>query len=322
MIRTRVAVIGGGIAGFSASYTLLLENEQFIWVNPLVHKECTSLLTEESISWFKRQGLDDILEQAKVQEEKIDLIYYDKENDTIVIKKPKYLANIDKQKLENMLWNMIPTSNIVRDYAVGIFEKNGLIKILLNSGKIIEAQYVIIATGSNPNFIPEDIKEKRFFTIGINEYYKVNRLPKEAIFILDRKNIRQFYVWIVGKGDTLLIGYPYHARNMAYKIAMQVLKKLGYEDIKIEKLIDRRGAPINFPLYSEAVYLGKNNIIYAGESAGLITLTTGKGIPYALYSGELAAKNYYSIEKYKQEMYPIINKIIKKIEEGKKLYEF
>jgi len=155
--------------------------------------------------------------------------------------------------------------------------------------------------------------------ITIQHHYEISgKNIKEVIFILHEK-IKEFYIWVIPKDNNLIIGSLNKYKMLMEPIVEETLKGLGY-DIRLDKIIKKEGYLLALPNQPKDIICSHNNIIFAGESANFVSRKSGKGIYYALISGELAGKYYDSPVLYSNAVKPLMDKLIKKIEEAKSIY--
>ncbi|MEJ2251669.1 MAG: hypothetical protein P8Y97_18680, partial [Candidatus Lokiarchaeota archaeon] len=119
--------------------------------------------------------------------------------------------------------------------------------------------------------------------------------------------------WVVGTG---------HSKNFIKRcdlLLKYVKSKFGLKG----KIIKKEGFASTFQLDKpEHVFLGKDNIIFIGDAAGLVDMYRGLGMDAAALSGRKAAKSFITAQRknksalflYKKSMKNIVNKIDKNVE--------
>ncbi len=309
-----VVVIGGGPAAVSAALELEKKEVDYVMIYPKNSiKVCGGLLTPETIKWLMDRNLEKCINNSLVKPQKTDLFLVDlikKEKNT----RKKYITNIDRQKFDEELLNNIDDDRKIDGFVNKIKEFNGIYRIEYN-GSFIETKHIIYTVG------PRSIFLKKTPRLLIQNYYEINGKNLNNVLFVLHKKINGFYLWIVPKGNYLMVGSLGESRKFFNLIVEETFKFLEYE-IFIKKIIKRESGLMIFPEKNEDILLYNNKILFAGESAGLISRKTGKGIYYALVSGELAGKYYDSAQLYSKAVKPLIEKVNHKISEANQMYYY
>lgn len=110
------------------------------------------------------------------------------------------------------------------------------------------------------------------------------RAPDQALkMVIDFRSANSGYGWLFPKNKTLTVGVGgVHSENPNMRDALMAMLPDGAEAGKI------KGAFLPFGDYRRTP--GKDNIVLAGDAAGLIDPLTGEGIALALESGAIAAE--------------------------------
>lgn len=305
-----VAIVGLGPAGFAAAYELQERNENYIIITDSYRKECTGLFPFRTVDWFKKKGLEDIIEKSLLPPEELDLmIFIRKDNATLEDFRPKFVLNVDRiyphynfnKQLADLLNNKICARvENVRKYG-------NLFEIILDNGKRVFAKNVIWATGYRDNMIKRHAYQLYYENPGI----------KTAYFIIFDK--MDFYIWIVPKGRYLIVGaLENHLDRIleAVKVVEQKEKK------KIHgTYLHKQVSKIFLPTSKHDIMFTKDGMLLVGESAGLVSRNYGEGVYPALVSGELAGKYFNNTSVYIKELEKSVVKfVIERLKKAKKLY--
>lgn len=307
-----VIVVGGGPAAVSAAMELEKKKVDYAIIYPKSFiKVCGGLLTPETISWLEKKGLEDCVKKSLVKPEITDLTLIDLIQKELHVKKD-YITNIDRQKFDEELSNNLKPERKIDGFVNDIEYEDRLYKVKYNDS-IIESKHIIYATGSKSKFLEKTPK------VMLQDYYEVDgKNIDNNLFVLHEK-INGFYLWIIPKGSYLIIGSLAESRAFFEPIMRESFDFLGY-NINIRGMIKREAGLMVFPERNYEYPLYKDGMLFVGESAGLISRKTGKGIYYALLSGELAGKYYDSPKIYAKSVEPLLQKVREKIYEADQIY--
>jgi len=319
-----IAVIGAGPAGcmfserVSKDFNVVLLDK----LNFPREKPCGGMLVEESQEIVKKLNPPDMVFSSP---KFIDVRYMDIDNN-IDIKESRGLWNISRKNFDYWLLEMAkekvtfsPETSLL-----DIKEEADHIKLFLERNgqrSIVKCKYLVCADGAF------SLLRRKLFNIDIKYYTAIQKWIsmetdiEDVCYFMYNNEITDFYSWLLPKKDYILLGTALEPGNIQGK--MEMLEKmvkdtlgLSGNEIRLESTLILR------PSSSNNIFLGKNNIFFIGESAGLISSSTGEGISFALRSGEACAKAfniYYenAIEKYKKLCQPLVEEAIKKIDKGK-----
>lgn len=156
----------------------------------------------------------------------------------------------------------------------------------------VATKYLIGADGANSRVrkIVTTHTPAKYFTL--QEEIKLNGTPNIDGFIgITRKDI-DFYVWVIPKGDRLIIGAGFNSESKGAKEKFEQLAEKAKEDlgVKGEVIGSLKGCHLLNIRSVKDVSSGKGNVFLVGEAAGLVAPTTGEGISYALKSGKYCAQ--------------------------------
>ncbi len=304
-----VAVIGLGPAGFAAAYELQRRKENYVVITDSYEKECTGLLPFRTVDWFKKKGLDDVIEESLLTPEELDLVIFIRKNNKILEDyRPRFVLNVDRihpfYRFNKQLYDLI--QNKVNNKVINIRKDKDSFEIILNNGKKIRAENVIWATGYRNDMIKREAYQ----------FYYENAGIKTAYFII-LENM-DFYIWIVPKGKYLIVGA---LKEHLEKIPTAITMLKERENVILGYPIYKKIGKIFLPRDLKGIKLKHNGMILVGESAGLVSRNYGEGIYPALISGELAGKYFDDIDKYVSEAKKyVVRFIAERFIKAKKLY--
>ena len=305
-------IVGGGPAAVMAALELEKRNIDYVIIYPKNYsKICGGLLTPETVEWLKKRNLSSIIDNSLTTPSHLDLLIVDHIAHKTTRKK-KYIINIDRYKFDEELREKIDNKRKINGAVTNIKNMGGLFNIYYTNS-MIKSKHLIYAIGPNSKFL------NKMPQITIQHHYEISgKNIKEVIFILHEK-IKEFYIWVIPKDNNLIIGSLNKYKMLMEPIVEETLKGLGY-DIRLDKIVKKEGYLLALPNQPKDIICSHNNIIFAGESANFVSRKSGKGIYYALISGELAGKYYDSPVLYSNAVKPLMDKLIKKMEEAKSIY--
>jgi len=314
-----VVIVGAGPAGCTvARYlsdkfnVLLIDRVSFPRDKP-----CGGLLVKESQYFIKQlEPLDFIFSKPKILE--LRLMDWDNDKD---VKVEREYVNIHRDKFDYWLLQMVnekvqvmPESELIEFYE----KRNGINVVINSNGKahIIKTKYLIGADGAASTVRKRITNIRNRTYVAIQETVKAN-INTDSYFIYD-SDITDFYSWVIPKGDSVIVGSALPVDNGSVREKFELLKKKLAKNMGINgKYGERESCLILRPKTIDNICLGKNNVLLVGESAGLISPSTGEGISFALRSGYLCAhainevKNVY--KEYEKLCKPLIDEISDKI---------
>jgi flavin-dependent dehydrogenase len=237
--------------------------------------------------------------------------------------------NISRLEFDNWLLHSLTDTKFyplttLKNYSVNKKE----IEIVIKNGEAnrkIKAKYLIGADGANStvrNILTSESLQPNIRKYTTKQIFVRGELKdwNYTKFIYDNE-ITDFYSWVIPKGRYILLGSALEpdTANEKFKLFLDRLKKkenIGGVTVKKEAAMITR-------ISSEKdIFLGSSRIAMVGESAGLISPSTGEGISFAMRSGYNCAhviNNNFDDgikEKYKKACKPLISEIKGKIQKS------
>ncbi|MEW6328745.1 MAG: geranylgeranyl reductase family protein [Candidatus Micrarchaeota archaeon] len=320
-----VVIVGAGPSGcFTARHlsgeyeVLVLDRAEFPRSKP-----CGGMLVEET-----RRVIEKLEPPAFIftMPRELDLRYVDWDNHDVIETKRKFL-NVSRERFDAWMFDLMRQSSVdfISETRLLDFrkEKEGLeIVVKGDEKKTVKTRFLVGADGPTAF-----VRRKLNPFLGLSQYLaiqeraEVERPDQFASFILDN-SITDFYSWIIPKRSSTIVGSAIEIQNAERKFEM--FKKKVREKTGIETAKGVEASLILRPRHESEILLGREDILLVGESAGLISPSTGEGISFALRSGLNAAavlnesfENPYP--KYCALCKPLIEEIREKLEKSKML---
>ena len=190
-----------------------------------------------------------------------------------------------------------------------------------NKRKIIKSRYIIGADGAF-SAVRRGITKKdltRYLTI---QEWSTEKNGMETFDYILSNDLTDFYSWTIPKGNSLILGSALSLKDNTFEKFELFKKRLKDRCLLKCSAGKRESALISRPKHIDEVILGNENVFLVGESAGLISPSSGDGISFALRSGFSCAqainKDFQSsLENYLEISQPLVNEIAKKLEKSK-----
>lgn len=191
-----------------------------------------------------------------------------------------------------------------REQVVAAHKENGLFHIQ-TSQNAFQARILIAADGVTSTilrcfgwnrFKPEEVAQTVTHEIELGEKTIAQRFGEEHLHLYFGHDISPMgYGWVFPKRDTVSVGLGCrltHTKNLkeSFDNFLRFLKK----QLAGGKVVHRVAHMLPAALRQD---FGKGGLLAVGDAAGLVDPLSGKGIPYAVTSGQLAAETAaYALE--------------------------
>jgi geranylgeranyl diphosphate/geranylgeranyl-bacteriochlorophyllide a reductase len=209
-----------------------------------------------------------------------------------------YVGMVDRERFDEFLRARAAASGAVRQ--VGKFEHierdDGPMRVFYRStdGLVsVRAHYVIGADGALSRVARQEIDPKG--PAYVFAYHEILRAPEpgasaydsaRADVIYDGAISPDFYGWVFPHGHTLSVGSGSAQKGFSLRESVKALRERsalgGLETVRSE------GAPI--PMRPLKRWDNGQDVVLAGDAAGVVAPSSGEGIYYAMVGGQLAAQ--------------------------------
>jgi len=281
----KIAIIGAGPSGVNAAYWASYEGhdvEIFEMKEKLATKPCGEAIFNEGFNYvhFKPNETKSVLSYVENVH-----VYYEDEFLLEANTKPYYGYIVNKSNfLEEILNDTI-------DNGVKFYKKRFVEVIDANKYDLIIDAAGYIAFFARRNGLSYNGYK---LAPAIRGYGISNDIRDDTLYI---SLFKYGYAWI----------FPYGKNKCNVGIGGHVNSKLDLEN-RLQKFLKKFNVKLTskiegaaFPAFGPLKRLRQNNIVVAGDSAGMVMPISGEGIRFALFAGKFAFKNDY--EKIFKERY-------------------
>jgi len=205
------------------------------------------------------------------------------------------LFNGWRDRLDEWLLHLVPDNVEVMAQTtfVGLQQEEETVEVILKrgGGKVqVRADYVVGAEGASLSVrrILEPRLPKRW--VGLQEWIQVDE-PLERVYMAYDMKVTRGFLWAIPKDHFLLIGGLF-APESNPREDFERMKELlqGRLNCQTGAIVKREGGRIIKVERPWDVFLGRGRVLLVGESAGLISGSSGEGLSFALLSGEMCAR--------------------------------
>lgn len=303
-----IVIIGGGLAGLTASNLLAKQNKNVLLIEKKAYpfqRVCGEYISNEVTAFLKRENLypqeidvSDIhtFQLSSVRGRSVSM--------------PLDLGGfgISRFVLDDFLFNKAKSEGaefmLQKQVEDVIFEaKEDLFKITLDDGEVLSAKYVIGAFGKRSKIdksLDRDFIKQRSPYIGVKYHIKTDFDPKTVAL----HNFEGGYCGINkiegGKYNLCYLGSREQLRETGNITEMEqtyLWKNPFLEQIwKESEFLFDKPEVINEVNFSPKKPI-ENHVLMAGDAAGLITPLCGNGMAIAIHSGKLAAESILKFSK-------------------------
>lgn len=159
------------------------------------------------------------------------------------------------------------------------------VKISVNGGEILSAQYLIAADGANSQIrrlaAPQGVFSRGFALEGTVPRSKLSAAPGME---LNFGCLGYGYGWVFPKADHVNVGM--YTRRETVRLSKDMLRDYAQTKLGTGEVEDIAGFPLGFG--GESYRQTEERLLFAGDAAGMVEPLLGEGIYNALRSGELA----------------------------------
>lgn len=287
-----VVIIGAGPAGCSVATHVSQDLKVLMldWSKFPRDKPCGGLLVDES-----QEVLRDIHIPGTVfsYPKSLGLKYVDWENSLEVAEK-RGILNVSRRSFDYWLLELAKKRAEFSSETklLEVEEKRGSPELAIERDgrkKTVKSKYVVDASGAF-SIMGKKIRGRHVRHYTATQYWMESKRDvwSHIHFIYDNE-ITDFYSWVIPKGNHVMVGSAMQGRDITERLSL-FMKKLD-ENMGVRGRVFRKeSAMISRPTSTSDIVLGRGNVLLVGESAGLISPSTGEGISFALRSGHNCAQ--------------------------------
>jgi len=204
--------------------------------------------------------------------------------------------NLNRRAFDNWLVSILPPriDLLANTTFKGFYRDDDEIKVVLRCDEHqpveVKTRFLIGADGAS-SMIRKQLTSPLKTFITIQETIYPENIP-DAFNVILEPSVTSLYSWLIPKGETAVLGTALIGRNKKHRDAkekLNLLKRLlNQEQQGGETVEPPKGCLLARPERPRDIFLGRQNVLLAGEAAGLIDVCSGEGIYYALKSGLMA----------------------------------
>jgi flavin-dependent dehydrogenase len=190
-----------------------------------------------------------------------------------------------------------------------------------SNGKKLEylTRFIVGADGANSkvrrNYFPDRSPIRTY--LALQNYLPPHPALVNHEVIFD-SSLTDFYAWAIPEDENVIIGSAFKKRFGARSRIDEITGRFLYEFGLDNRIVKRQARLITRPEKMNDFYGGSDGVILVGESAGLISASSGEGISYAIESGATAGRAFHSPEpsleynsKFKNIAWKVCRKFVK-----------
>jgi len=319
-----VAIVGAGPAGCELARRLSAEFEVFL-IDPRSfprNKPCGGILIEEAVEF-----LEELCPPKEIFSipKQLNLLYKDFDN-KVEMKQNRGFCNINRKNFDYWLFGQATKQENVKFVQGGVrsVSLNKEFSLIIESSGVlseINANFVVDASGAYSILGEHNLKRAKPY---VAIQFELNQKGSfEEFYYIFANTLSDYYSWIIPKGNSIIVGSCFNSGSTADN-AKRLIKFFSVEfGIDFTNAV-MQVAPIIRPWSKKDIVLTKNKIFFIGESAGLVSPTTGEGISYALRSAKICADSINSfddldgaLKAYQKNANFLVQDIMKKITKAK-----
>lgn len=319
-----VIIIGGGPAGIAAATilsragvsTALIEKKSY----PR-EKTCAGILTQKTISF-----LEQVYSFSKIKQSfscnQITTMYQRNDLGQFFVQFP--FVFVERQIFDSELLDLCQKegTNIIEGLSV-VKLLPAINKIILSNGKSLTYKFLIASDGV---FSPT---RKQLGLLNIPKAFCIQDTVERSLCPEPLKQLQDMrlnfgdvtpgYSWIVPYQNHIVVGTGIFTNQVDYSALLAQHETLC-NHVGLPAMVKRRGAFVPIGGFYDQTGHPYENIVIAGDAAGLANPLTGEGIYHALLSGFYAGKSYLlNTQKFRTTYLSLLQPLLEQLAEQKEL---
>jgi geranylgeranyl reductase len=302
-----VVVVGGGPAGATAAHELACLGRSVLLLDRAGRvKPCGGAIPPRLIKDF---AIPDMLLVAKATAARM---ISPKNNQVDIPIDNGFVGMVNREQFDEWLRERAASSGAVR--RIGTFERierdtDGVAVVHFQgrdnaqkSGSFaakVRARSIIGADGARSEVARQTVRGAEHPKC-VFAYHEIVRVP--AVKPMGYNDARcdvyyqgklspDFYGWVFPHGDTLSIGTGSADKGFSLRGAVGQLRQIA--GLEHAEVLRREGAPL--PMKPLKRWDNGQDVVLAGDAAGVVAPASGEGIYYAMYGGQLAAQSVHAL---------------------------
>jgi len=317
-----VVVVGAGPAGCTAARLLSKKFDVLLVERSTIPrtKPCGGMLVERSQQFI--DGLE-IPDHFFADPKFIDIKYLDLNNDLTLSANRKF-GNVFREVFDLWLFRLLEKEDIdfaqhtmLKDFT----QKTGEVDLSFNAGsakKKIQTRYMIDAGGATSN-IRSQLHKPAPTYLAVQKYCSTDIDTKDFAYFVFDNALTDWYGWVIPKQLYSAVGIAFKPSQP--QVMNNFMKKIS-ERVNITNCFEIEAHILTRIECRDDVFLGRQNILTIGEAAGFVSPSYGEGISYAFRSAKIASDALMlepkePVEEFKDQVKPLVDSLIEKIEKGK-----
>ena len=320
-----MVIVGAGAAGCAAALSLppgvkglLVERTR-----PGTERCCGGLLAPDAQAALASLGLD-LPDEVRLFPEPTSVHVHDLDSGREQTYRRDYV-NIDRTRFDAWLLDLAkervevrPATSFVGPVAEGVVLRAG------DRTEAVPTRLVIGADGANSTVRRKCFPERPGppLLLALQAQMACGR-PLEAHVVLFAHALTSFYGWAIPKAETVLVGCAFAQRREAREHFEEVLAWYSGTLGLIEAPGGRSARLLSQPRTRSDMFAGRDNVMLAGEAAGLVSPSSGEGISFALSSGAGAGRAVASAapdKAYAEQFRPLARRVMAKTVKARIIY--
>lgn len=319
-----VIILGGGPAGSTAANILSGAGVSTALIEKNIYpreKTCAGILTTKAISFLSENLSISEIKQA-FSSNKVTIMHQKNSKVHITVQFP--FTFVERQIFDSELLNTCRKkgTHVMEGLTVvKLFPNEN--KILLSNGKFLTYEFLIAADGvlssTRRQLGLENIPTAFCIQDKVKRELCPDLLARLQEIQLNFGDVPQGYSWIVPYQNDIVVGTGIFTNLINYS-ELLVKHEALCRHIGLPIQRNRRGAFVPIGGFNSQTQQPYENIVFAGDAAGLANPLTGEGIYHALLSGFYAGKAFLrNAQKFRTTYISFLQPVLEQLTEQQKL---